>query len=192
MQRIYAHRTIAPRLLGMIQERAAKLVRGDPFEPATKLAPLIAPSEAARLSSWCDEALGKGARALFGSPKHEGALFGPIVLSAVEQSTKLATQEAFGPVCVFNEYSELTDVHARINASPYGLQAGIFTNDLQAAFATYRALHVGGVVVNDVPSARVDVMPYGGIKDSGVGREGLRYSIAEFTEPRILLMKSLL
>ena len=114
------------------------------------------------------------------------------MLQQVHKQHELHSQEAFGPVCVFEEFSALDDVIHWINESEYGLQTGIFTNDLKNAFHAYKKLHVGGVVLNDIPSARVDTQPYGGIKDSGVSREGIKYSIAEFTEPKVFLMKNLL
>ncbi len=107
------------------------------------------------------------------------------MVEKVPTNSDLSCQEAFGPVCVFGTFRDWPDVIARVNDSPYGLQTGIFTNDLKAAFTAYQQLHVGGVVLNDVPSARVDTQPYGGIKDSGVGREGIKYLMAEFTEPKV-------
>lgn len=192
VQRVFAHSSIAAKLKGLIQTEAAKLKTGDPFDPSTTLGPLIGTSESERLGRWCTGAVKQGAKLVFGSATNNGPFFGPTMLQEVHKKHELHVEEAFGPVCVFEEFSDLDEVIHFVNDSDYGLQTGIFTNDLKNAFRAYNKLHVGGVVLNDIPSARIDTQPYGGIKDSGVGREGIKYSIAEFTEPKVLLMKNLL
>jgi len=109
----------------------------------------------------------------------------------VPASAKLACEEAFGPICVLYKFSDFNSAISEVNKSRFGLQAGVFTNDWKKAWYAYDKLEVGGVVINDIPSVRVDAQPYGGIKSSGVGREGLRYTIEEFTEPKILLTKDM-
>jgi len=129
----------------------------------------------------------RGARRLTGG-RREGNVVWPAVLEGVEPTASVSCQEVFGPVVTVEPYDSFEKALEQVNDSPYGLQAGVFTRDIKAAFHAFEKLEVGGVIVNDVPSFRVDHMPYGGIKDSGLGREGARYAIEEMTERRLLVL----
>jgi succinate-semialdehyde dehydrogenase/glutarate-semialdehyde dehydrogenase len=172
-----------------VQSRLAKLVQalpyGDPYDPDTVVGPLISEAEAIRVESWIEEAVAKGARRLAGGAR-KGAVVPPVLLASIDESMKVGCREVFGPVVCIVPFDELDDAIARVNATPFGLASGIFTNRLDDAFAAARRLEVGGVHVNETSSARVDLMPYGGSKDSGFGREGPRYAVHEMTEERIV------
>jgi succinate-semialdehyde dehydrogenase/glutarate-semialdehyde dehydrogenase len=172
-----------------VQSRLAKLVQalpyGDPYDPNTVVGPVISEAEAIRVESWIEEAVAKGARRLAGGAR-KGAVVPPVLLASIDESMKVGCREVFGPVVCIVPFDELDDAIARVNATPFGLASGIFTNRLDDAFAAARRLEVGGVHVNETSSARVDLMPYGGSKDSGFGREGPRYAVQEMTEERIV------
>jgi len=138
---------------------------------------------------WIQEAAKTGAKILTGGTRN-GAFVSPTILTNVAATCQLNCEEVFGPVCVIHTFDKLSEVIKSINSSRYGLQAGIFTSNINQINYTFENLHVGGVVVNDVPSARVDSMPYGGIKDSGVGREGIVYAMEEMSEMKVILMKN--
>jgi len=185
IQLLLVHRSIA----GEVEQRLAKLVQalpfGDPRDPNTVVGPLISEKEAIRVQSWVEEAVTKGARRLAGGGRM-GAVVPPVLLASVDDSMKVGCQEIFGPVVCILPFDTLDDAIARVNATPYGLATGIFTNRLEDAFAAARRLEVGGVHINETSSSRVDLMPYGGSKDSGFGREGPRYAVHEMTEERIV------
>jgi succinate-semialdehyde dehydrogenase/glutarate-semialdehyde dehydrogenase len=172
-----------------VQSRLAKLVQalpyGDPYDPNTVVGPIISEAEAIRVESWIEEAVAKGAKRLAGGAR-KGAVVPPVLLASVDESMKVGCREVFGPVVCIVSFDKLDDAIARVNATPFGLASGIFTNRLDDAFAAARRLEVGGVHVNETSSARVDLMPYGGSKDSGFGREGPRYAVHEMTEERIV------
>jgi succinate-semialdehyde dehydrogenase/glutarate-semialdehyde dehydrogenase len=176
-------------LVDEVQSRLAKLVQalpfGDPRDPNTVVGPLISEKEAIRVESWVEEAVAKGARRLAGGGRM-GAVVPPVLLASIDESMKVGCREVFGPVVCIVPFETLDEAIARVNATPYGLAAGIFTNRLDEAFAAARRLEVGGVHVNETSSSRVDLMPYGGSKDSGFGREGPRYAVHEMTEERIV------
>jgi succinate-semialdehyde dehydrogenase/glutarate-semialdehyde dehydrogenase len=176
-------------VLSAVETRLATLVAelpyGDPMEEQTVVGPLIGEKEAIRVEGWVAEAVANGARQLAGGAR-EGAVLPPILLGSVEESMKVGCQEVFGPVVCIAPFDTLDQAIARVNATPYGLATGIFTNRLGDAFAAARRLEVGGVHVNETSSSRVDLMPYGGSKDSGFGREGPRYAVHEMTEERIV------
>jgi acyl-CoA reductase-like NAD-dependent aldehyde dehydrogenase len=144
--------------------------------------------EAERVENWVEEAVGSGAKLLMGG-KRRRATLEPAILTDVPLTTPLFCKEAFGPVVGVNAYTDLDDAIEKVNASDYGLQAGIYTNDLEKAFRAARKVHVGGFMINEVPQWRVDHMPYGGVKMSGTGREGPKYAIEEMTEPKLICWK---
>jgi len=185
VQLLLVHQSI----LADVQSRLAKLVQalpyGDPANPDTVVGPLISEKEAIRVESWVEEAVAKGARRLAGGAR-KGAVLPPVLLASIDDSMKVGCREVFGPIVCVVPFASLDEAIARVNATPYGLATGIFTNRLDDAFAAARRLEVGGVHVNETSSSRVDLMPYGGSKDSGFGREGPRYAVHEMTEERIV------
>jgi succinate-semialdehyde dehydrogenase/glutarate-semialdehyde dehydrogenase len=178
------------KILNEVETRLAKLVAelpyGDPADPKTVVGPLISEKEAIRVESWIAEAVARGAKCLAGGGPRKGAVVPPALLAGVDDSMKLGCEEVFGPVVCILPFDTLEQAIGRVNATPYGLATGIFTNRLGDAFAAARKLEVGGVHVNETSSSRVDLMPYGGSKDSGFGREGPRYAVHEMTEERIV------
>jgi succinate-semialdehyde dehydrogenase/glutarate-semialdehyde dehydrogenase len=185
IQLLLVHRSIA----GEVERRLAKLVQalpyGDPYDPKTVVGPLISEKEAIRVEAWVEEAVAKGAQRLAGG-KRQGAVVPPVLLGGIDDTMKVGCNEIFGPVVCIVPFDTLDEAIARVNATPYGLATGIFTNRLDDAFAAAKRLEVGGVHVNETSSSRVDLMPYGGSKDSGFGREGPRYAVHEMTEERIV------
>jgi acyl-CoA reductase-like NAD-dependent aldehyde dehydrogenase len=187
VQRVFAHRNIAQDLTERVVAAVEALVTGDPTDEKTQVGPLIDESAARRVESWVDEAVGAGARLLTGGAR-DGAAYAPTVLTDVPADAKVSCEEVFGPVLVLEAVDSLDQAFRRVNDSRFGLQAGIFTKDLQVAFRAAQVLEVGGVVVGDVPSFRADQMPYGGVKDSGVGREGVHAAMEDLTEERVLVL----
>jgi acyl-CoA reductase-like NAD-dependent aldehyde dehydrogenase len=161
---------------------------GDPKDPATFVGPMISESESRRLSGWMDAAVAAGAKIVAGG-KVDGAMFEATLLEQVGREQDLYRKEAFGPVAILERFSDFDEALARVNDSDFGLQAGVFTDSLAHAQRAWDELEVGGVVINDVPSFRVDNMPYGGVKDSGLGREGIRYAIEDMTELRLMVVR---
>jgi acyl-CoA reductase-like NAD-dependent aldehyde dehydrogenase len=189
VQRIFIHESIYEILKKKLVERAGALICGDPRDENTFIGPMIDTKEAERLDSWIQEAVAGGARLLCGG-KREGAMLQATLLENVGKSTKLNCEEAFGPVATLSKFSDFEAVLDQVNDSKFGLQAGIFTRDLFNAMRAWDKLEVGGVVIGDVPSYRVDNMPYGGVKDSGLGREGVRFAMEDMTEIRNLVIRS--
>lgn len=185
VQRLLVDRRIAGTFVPKLVEavRAAKV--GDPADPTVVIGPMITRGHAERAASWIKEAVDGGARILTGGT-HEGTVFTPTVLDRVDETMRVVCEEIFAPVVCIIEFDSLDDAVARANASPFGLAAGLFTSNLNTAMRTARALRFGGVHVNEASSARVDVMPFGGVKDSGFGREGPAYAIREMTEERLI------
>jgi acyl-CoA reductase-like NAD-dependent aldehyde dehydrogenase len=157
------------------------------MDSTTDLGPLIDDAAAAQTEEWIAEAVAAGATVLAGG-KRSGRMIEPTVLTGVPGDARVCREEAFAPVAVVEKVGDFGDALARVNDSDFGLQAGIFTNDLSHAWRAFHTLDVGGVVINDAPTYRIDHMPYGGVKDSGFGREGLRWAIEDMTELRILVM----
>jgi acyl-CoA reductase-like NAD-dependent aldehyde dehydrogenase len=188
VQRIFVHETIYEEFKSRLIEGTMKLRAGDPKEETTDLGPLISEGDAIRLQSWIREALGKGATLLCGGNRKRSVLEASI-LENVPDDLPISCEEAFGPVALLSSYRNFEDVLTRVNRSRFGLQAGIFTSNLSQALRAWDELEVGGVVVNEVPSWRSDAMPYGGIKDSGLGREGVRFAMEEMTELRALVLR---
>lgn len=188
VQRILAHESLYDALVERLVARARALQVGDPRDEATGLGPLIDEAAALRLQGWIDSALRRGARLLTGGQRR-GALLDATLLADVPADEPLSCEEAFGPVAVVSRYRDFDQALRQVNDSPYGLQAGIFTSDLGQALRAWDDLEVGGVIIGDVPSFRVDSMPYGGVKASGLGREGVRYAMEDMTEPRLLVVR---
>ena len=187
VQRILVERSVYGKFTDALLAGVKKLTLGDPLEEATDVGPLIRESDAARAVDWVQEAVRGGARLLCGGQR-KGQMLEPTVLSGTRPDMKVNCQEIFAPVVTVEPYDEFEAAVRQVNNSPYGLQAGIFTRDAKLLFQAYEELEVGSVIAGDIPSFRIDHMPYGGIKDSGLGREGLRYAIEEMTEPKLLVM----
>jgi acyl-CoA reductase-like NAD-dependent aldehyde dehydrogenase len=164
-----------------------KLKTGDPLQESTDLGPLIRESDAIRATDWVLDAVRSGARLLCGGQR-KGSVMEPTVLTNTRSEMKVNCQEIFAPVVTVEAYDDFNDAVRQVNNSPYGLQAGIFTRDAKLLFNAYEELEVGGLMAGDVPTFRIDHMPYGGVKESGLGREGLRYAIEEMTEPKLMVM----
>lgn len=189
VQRIYAHRSLYEELKTRLVAKARELKMGDPKKEDTFIGPIISEGEAKRLESWVDQAVKAGATLLCGG-KREGAMLEATLLENAPHDCAIVAEEAFGPVAVLEPFDDYTEVLTRINDSDFGLQAGIFTRDIYRAQQAWDTLHVGGVIIGDVPSWRVDNMPYGGVKDSGLGREGIRWAIADMTEERLMVIRT--
>ena len=187
VQRILVERSVCGKFTDLLLAGVKKLKIGDPLEEHTDLGPLIRESDAVRASEWVQEAVRSGARLLCGGQR-KGSAFEPTVLTNTRPEMTVNCQEIFAPVVTVESYDNFDDAIRQINNSPYGLQAGVFTRDAKLLFHAYEELEVGGMMAGDVPTFRIDHMPYGGIKESGLGREGLRYAIEEMTEPKLLVM----
>jgi acyl-CoA reductase-like NAD-dependent aldehyde dehydrogenase len=187
VQRMVIHEDVWDTFMGRFVAGAAALRVGDPLDPATDLGPMVDGTAAARTQRWVDEAVALGGKLLLGGVA-DGTYFPPTVLTDVPLTAQVCSNEAFAPLVVAFPFSDLGDAIARVNDSMFGLQTGIFTNDLSGAWRAFNELEVGGVIVNDVPTYRIDHMPYGGVKDSGLGREGLRWAIQDMTEIRIMVL----
>jgi glyceraldehyde-3-phosphate dehydrogenase (NADP+) len=187
VQRILVERSVLERFTELFVGGVIKLRTGDPLKESTDVGPLIRESDAIRASDWVQEAVRGGARLLCGGQR-KGSILEPTVLTGTRPEMKVNCQEIFAPVVTVESYSEFPDALKQINSSPYGLQAGIFTRDAKLLFSAYEELEVGALMAGDVPTFRIDHMPYGGIKESGLGREGLRYAIEEMTEPKLMVM----
>jgi acyl-CoA reductase-like NAD-dependent aldehyde dehydrogenase len=187
VQRILVEHSVYGKFSDLLVVGVKKLRPGDPMEESTDLGPLIRESDAIRVTQWIDEAVRAGARVLCGGHR-KGSIVEPTVLTGTRPEMKVNCQEIFGPVLTVEPYQTFDEAIRRINNSNYGLQAGVFTRDVKLLFQAYDELEVGALIAGDIPSFRIDHMPYGGVKDSGVGREGLRDAIAEMTEPKLLVM----
>ncbi|MBB0246967.1 aldehyde dehydrogenase family protein, partial [Streptomyces alkaliphilus] len=190
VQRAIVHESVYDRLLPRLVAAVEELPTGDPMDPATQVGPLIDENAARRVESWVEEAVAGGAKLLTGGGR-DGATVAPVVLENVPKDSRLGCEEVFGPVMSVTRVRDEEEAFAVANDSKYGLQAGVFTHDVQAAFRAHRALEVGGVVIGDVPSYRADQMPYGGVKESGVGREGVRFAMEDYTYERVMVLTGL-
>ena len=188
VQRILVHDAVYDAFKAKLVAKTSTLIAGSPHDEKTFVGPMIDVKEAARLEKWIEEALGKGAALLCGG-KREGAMLEATLLENVDPDTKLNREEAFGPVAFLVRFGTWEEALHICNDSKFGLQAGIFTRDIFKILDAWDDLDVGGVVVNDVPSYRVDNMPYGGVKDSGIGREGVRFAMEDMTEIRNLVIR---
>lgn len=189
VQRIFVHRSIQAEFTEKLVRKTRALVAGDPLDEATFLGPLISTWDAERVESWVARAVEGGARVLCGGER-DGAFYAATLVEQCPADVELSCQEVFGPVATLEPFDDFQDVCAQVNDSAFGLQAGVFTRDLGRTLYAFDHLAVGGVVINDVPSIRVDSMPYGGVKDSGLGREGVRSAIEHLTEPRLLVWQT--
>src|ERR1700719_2615246 len=187
VQRILVEHSVYGRFTDLFVEGVKKLKIGDPLDESTDVGPLIRESDAIRTTAWIDEAVRAGARLLCGGGR-KNLIVEPTVLTGTKPDMKVNCQEVFGPVVTVEPYKDFDQALRQVNHSAYGMQAGIFTRDAKLMFQAYEELEVGGVIARDVPSFRIDQMPYGGVKDSGLGREGLRYAIEEMTEPKLMVM----
>ena len=188
VQRIFAHRSLYESLRTQLIAAAGAQKLGDPRDEGTDLGPLISEKEARRVEEWVAQAVAAGATLLCGGTR-EGVMMDATLLEGVPAGLPLVEEEVFGPVAILEPFDDFAAALAQVNASRFGLQAGVFTNDLRRAYLAWDTLEVGGVVINDVPSWRVDHMPYGGVKESGLGREGVRFAIEDMTEIRMLVLK---
>nr|WP_295371810.1 aldehyde dehydrogenase family protein [uncultured Sphingosinicella sp.] len=188
VQRIIIHADIYDELRDRLVARAGKLVAGNPHDRNTFIGPMIDVKEAERLDGWIQEALGSGAKLLCGG-KRDGAMLQATLVENVDSAATLVREEAFGPVAILSKFTRFKDALDEVNDSKFGLQAGVFTRDLFKMFDAWDRIEVGGIVINDVPSYRVDNMPYGGVKDSGLGREGVRFAMEDMTEIRNLVIR---
>lgn len=189
VQRVFVHQSVADSFTTKLLMHVARLKAGDPTDDTTTIGPLIDQSAAHRVESWINEAVAEGARVLLGG-KRMGSVVEATVLSDVKPDMKVSCQEVFGPVVTVTPYSRFGDAIAMLNQSDYGLQAGVFTRDINKVFYAFRHLEVGAVLANEIPTFRSDHMPYGGVKDSGLGREGVRAAIEEMTEPKLLIVNA--
>jgi len=185
VQRVYVQASVYDDFADELLRRVHALVVGDPLDETTDIGPLIDDAAAERVEEWLEEAVAAGAQVLTGGAR-EGRVWQPTVLTGVDDELRISCQEAFAPLVVLSRYDDPLDAIERATTSRFGLQAGLFTNDLRLVDAAFERLETGGLMINEVSTFRVDHMPYGGVKDSGVGREGIRYAIEEMTELKLL------
>ncbi|GKV65214.1 MULTISPECIES: aldehyde dehydrogenase family protein [unclassified Sporosarcina] len=186
LQRVYVMESVYDEFIEKMKVSVKKLVIGSPLEMDTDISAMIHSAEQERAAEWVEEAIAKGAQLIAGGSVENG-VFMPTILTNVDATAKVSCQEVFAPIVFVNKISSIDEGIAAINNSSYGLQAGIFTNDIKTAFKASKDLEVGGVMINDVPTYRVDQMPYGGVKESGTGKEGLKYAIEEMTENKLVV-----
>ena len=187
VQRIYLHEEIREAFMEKFLAGVGQLRQGDPLDAATDIGPMVDEAAASRTQRWVDEAVELGAKVRAGG-KANGTFFPPTVLENVPLTAQVCSNEAFAPVVVVFGFTDFADAIRQVNDSFFGLQTGVFTNDLANAWQGFGELEVGGVIVNDVPTYRIDHMPYGGVKDSGLGREGIRWAMDDMTEIRIMVL----
>lgn len=188
IQRIYVHQSLFHPFVEAFVQETEKLKIGDPLDEETDLSAMISKADVKRAKSWVEEAVANGAKVAYGS--HAGArMMKPTILLNVSSEEKISCQEAFAPVVHVNSFEQFTDAIKEVNNSDFGLQAGVYTSNLPRAFQAIKELNVGGVMINDIPTFRVDHMPYGGVKMSGMGREGIKYAIEEMTELKLVSFK---
>jgi acyl-CoA reductase-like NAD-dependent aldehyde dehydrogenase len=189
VQRVIIHESLYQEFKQRYVAKVADLIHGDPLSEDTFIGPMISESEASRLDTWIQDAVGLGANLLCGGQR-EGAMLHAAVLENVPADAKLNADEAFGPVSIISSFSDYDEALKEVNNSQFGLQAGVFTRDIYKAHKAWDELHVGGVVIGDVPSWRVDNMPYGGVKESGLGREGIKFAMQDMTEIRLMVIRT--
>ncbi|MBU9720047.1 aldehyde dehydrogenase family protein [Bacillus alkalicola] len=188
LQRVFVHESLKHELIDKMKERALNLILGNPLDEATDVSALISEADTDRVIAWINEAIGRGAKLVSGGKKWDN-IVEPTILVDVDPDTNVSCKEVFGPVVTINSFSKWQDAIDAVNNSNYGLQAGVFTKDISKAFQASEELEVGGVMINDIPTFRVDHMPYGGVKQSGFGREGIKYAIEEMTEMKLVTFK---
>jgi acyl-CoA reductase-like NAD-dependent aldehyde dehydrogenase len=187
VQRMFVHEDVWDAFLERFVAAAGALKVGDPADPTTDVGPMVDEANAQRTQAWVDEARVAGGKVLLGGTA-DGTFFPPTILTDTPVTARVCSQEAFAPLVVVFPFRDMADAIAAVNDSTFGLQTGVFTNDLDHAWSAFHGLEVGGVIVNDIPTYRIDHMPYGGVKDSGLGREGLRWSIEDMTELRLMVL----
>jgi acyl-CoA reductase-like NAD-dependent aldehyde dehydrogenase len=187
VQRVFIHEDIYGEFEQQFLDVSQSLFVGDPLDDRTIVGPMIDEEAAQKVEGWINEARAGGARVLCGGTR-EGAVLSPTVLVDVKPEMKVSCQEIFAPVVTLEKFTDFKQAIAMVNDSAYGLQAGLFTIDINRAFSAYQELEVGGVIINDFPTYRIDHMPYGGVKDSGFGREGIKYAIEEMTEMKLMAL----
>jgi acyl-CoA reductase-like NAD-dependent aldehyde dehydrogenase len=187
VQRVYAERRIFQSFLWKVVDIAEKMIPGNPSDETSDLSPLIRLGDAERVETWVKEAVAAGAKLVIGGER-TGSIVTPTILTGTQPGMKVHDEEVFGPVLNIEPYEDFEDALAAVNHSKYGLQSGLLTRDAGRILTAFRELEVGALIVGDTPSWRLDPMPYGGVKDSGLGREGLRSTIEEMTEPKMLVM----
>jgi acyl-CoA reductase-like NAD-dependent aldehyde dehydrogenase len=187
VQRMFVHEDIWDTFMDRFAEGARGIKVGDPLDPQTEMGPMVDVAAAQRTQRWVDEAVALGGKVVVGG-KADGSFFPPTILTNVPVEAQVCSNEAFAPLVVAFPFRDFGDAVRQVNDSMFGLQTGVFTNDLTNAWQGFGELEVGGVIVNDVPTYRIDHMPYGGVKDSGLGREGLRWAIDDMTEIRIMVL----
>jgi len=188
VQRVLTFRQIHERFVEKLLEAISKMKVGNQLDEDTDIGPMIDVAAARKAKQWVDEAVAAGGRLLTGG-NHEGTLFQPTVIDNPPTTVRASREEIFAPVIVVHEVGSLDEAIGIANDSAYGLQAGIFTSDMREAFEAIRCLDVGGITVNEVPTYRSDLAPYGGMKQSGLGREGVRFAIEEMTEPKSVVFR---
>ena len=191
VQRVFVHKSRSDEFTGKLLHEINSLKIGDPLDEGVNFGPMIDLANAERIESWTQKAIASGAEILAGG-KRDGSFFEPTLLVGVDPQEQIVCDEAFGPVLILEEYTDFDAVLERVNDSPFGLQAGVFTNQMDKTMRAFNRMDVGAVVINDVPTFRIDNMPYGGVKDSGFGREGVKYSIEDMTELKLLVMNNYL
>lgn len=189
VQRVYVHREIYDEFLKQAKEFASRLKVGNPADEATDIGPMIAEKEAKRAEEWIQEAVSQGARIVVGG-KREGSILYPTILTDTRHEMKVMCQEVFAPIISIVPYDDIDEAFRQSNDSRFGLQVGLFTSDINLAMRAARELEFGGVIINDVSTYRADIMPYGGIKDSGIGKEGPHYTIQEMTDEKIVVINA--
>jgi acyl-CoA reductase-like NAD-dependent aldehyde dehydrogenase len=189
VQRVLVHQSVAEEFQELLVSEVSKLKTGDPMDPESDVGPLIDHDALERVAAWVDEAVQSGAEILVGG-KREDPFYAPTVLARTRPEMKVRCEEIFGPVITVGTYDDFDTAIEEVNETRYGLQAGVFTKDIDRLMVAHRDIEVGGVIANDVSAFRADQMPYGGTKDSGSGREGLHYAMEEMTEPRILVLSN--
>ncbi|MFI5392212.1 MAG: aldehyde dehydrogenase family protein [Myxococcota bacterium] len=187
VQRVLVASEVYDDFAARLTKQVESLKVGDPMDPTVDVGPVIQAQEVERIQGWVDEAVSQGAQVLTGGTG-EGPIFQPTLIADVKPEMKVCREEVFGPVVTISPYQTFDDALKSVNDSKYGLQAGVFTNVISRAMEAHRTLEVGGVIINDVSAFRADQMPYGGSKDSGFGREGLRFAMEEMTEQRIMVL----
>jgi acyl-CoA reductase-like NAD-dependent aldehyde dehydrogenase len=187
VQRVLVQSEVYEDFANRLVKQVESLKVGDPMDPTVDVGPVIQRSEVERIDAWVKEAVSQGATVLTGG-EGDGPFYQPTLIADVDPEMKVCREEIFGPVVTISPYQTFEEAIGVVNDSRFGLQAGVFTNDINRAFEAHRAIEVGGVIVNDVSAFRADQMPYGGSKDSGFGREGLRFAMEEMTEPRIMVL----
>jgi acyl-CoA reductase-like NAD-dependent aldehyde dehydrogenase len=188
-QRIYVHSSRYAEFVERFVAASNALACGDPLDERTIVGPLIEERHVVRVLAWIEEARALGARVLCGATR-EGRVVRPTVIVGAPDAARVCSEEVFGPVAVLEPFDDFGAVLARCNATRFGLQAGLFTRDLARVLRAARELDYGGVIVNDAPTFRIDNFPYGGTKDSGIGREGVRATMEEFSESRVLILRA--